>query len=189
MTLAEPVANASTPPAAAAEPVAGNGRKRVAEPVTNRVRLDGKFFRLGEKKWYIKGFTYGPFEPNVNDEPLPDPEQVRRDFAQMRDAGANCVRVYHIPPGWLMALADELGMKLLVDVAWPKNLTIEDRSTVDAAKASMREAAEKCGNNPAVFALSIANEIPADMVRYVRAKRISAFLDDLVWEIKQIAPD
>ncbi|MEM8873699.1 MAG: glycosyltransferase [Planctomycetota bacterium] len=164
------------------------GRKRVAEPVTNRVRLDGKFFRLGDAKWYIKGFTYGPFEPNADGDPLPDPEQTRRDFVQMRDGGANCVRVYHIPPGWLMALADELGMKLLVDVAWPKNQAISDREVVESAKASMREAAERCGNHPAVFALSIANEIPADMVRFMRAKRISAFLDDLVAEVKAIAP-
>ena len=26
-----------------------------------RVRVDGKFFRLNGQKWYIKGFSYGPF--------------------------------------------------------------------------------------------------------------------------------
>ena len=29
----------------------------------DRVRVDGKFFRLGEKKFYAKGVTYGPFAP------------------------------------------------------------------------------------------------------------------------------
>ncbi len=26
-----------------------------------RVRLDGKFFRLGDRKFWVKGVTYGPF--------------------------------------------------------------------------------------------------------------------------------
>jgi len=39
--------------------------------VTNRVRRDGKFFRLGAEKFYVKGVTYGPFAPNESGEPLP----------------------------------------------------------------------------------------------------------------------
>src|SRR6267154_1748476 len=35
-------------------PTVHTGRQRRAEPVTNRVRRDGKFFRLGESKFYVK---------------------------------------------------------------------------------------------------------------------------------------
>ena len=49
-------------PAQTSAMVAG-GRQRRAEPATNRVRRDGKFFRLGNEKFYVKGVTYGPFEP------------------------------------------------------------------------------------------------------------------------------
>ena len=42
------------------------------EPATDRVRRDGKFFRLGSEKFYVKGVTYGPFAPNNHGEPLPD---------------------------------------------------------------------------------------------------------------------
>jgi len=29
-----------------------------------RVVVDGKFFRLGGKKFYLKGVSYGPFAPD-----------------------------------------------------------------------------------------------------------------------------
>ena len=48
------------------------GRHRVIQPITNRVRRDGKFFRLGADKFYVKGVTYGPFKPGQDGEPLPE---------------------------------------------------------------------------------------------------------------------
>src|SRR5690349_6387183 len=62
---------------------AHTGRQRRAEPVTNRVRRDGKFFRLGEQKFYVKGVTYGPFAPNADGDPLPSREHTRKDFEQI----------------------------------------------------------------------------------------------------------
>ena len=44
----------------------------------DRVRVDGKFFRLGDRKFHVKGITYGPFAPNANGEM----------FAAMAPAGA-----------------------------------------------------------------------------------------------------
>ncbi len=73
-------------------------RQRRAEPLTNRVRRDGKFFRLGDEKFYVKGVTYGPFAPNSEGHSFPEPEQVRSDFSQIRELGANCMRIYHMPP-------------------------------------------------------------------------------------------
>src|SRR5437016_6150431 len=98
-------------------------RQRIVGPSTNRVRRDGKFFRLGEEKFYVKGVTYGPFERNTEGEPLPERKQIRADFAQMLDLGANVIRVYHTPPQWFMDMAQAAGLKIFIDVAWPKNLT------------------------------------------------------------------
>src|SRR5436853_6389460 len=85
-------------------------RQRRAEPVTNRVRRDGKFFRLGDEKFYVKGVTYGPFEPNRDGDPFPNPERAQADFEQMIDLGANCLRVYHVPPQWFLDLALKMGL-------------------------------------------------------------------------------
>ncbi|MGH9592095.1 MAG: hypothetical protein ACRD5L_03320, partial [Bryobacteraceae bacterium] len=114
---------------------APTGRQRRVQPTTNRVRRDGKFFRLGDEKFYVKGVTYGPFKANRDGELLPERAQVRRDFEQMIDLGANCVRIYHVPPPWMMDLAQEMGLKIFLDVAWPKNLTfVGDKALTRAAQ-------------------------------------------------------
>ena len=81
------------------------------------MRRDGKFFRLGAEKFYVKGVTYGPFAPDREGHPLPEQSQVRRDFEQIRDLGANCLRIYHMPPQWFLDLAQEMGLKIFLDVA------------------------------------------------------------------------
>ena len=61
-----------------------------------RVSVDGKFFRLGEKKFYVKGVAYGPFAPNAAGPPFASPEQTAADFAQIagtrRQPGARLPR-------------------------------------------------------------------------------------------------
>src|SRR4051812_5868739 len=54
-----------------------NGRQRRVEHATNRVRRDGKFFRLGDDKFFVKGVTYGPFALNADGDPYPSLKQTR----------------------------------------------------------------------------------------------------------------
>jgi GT2 family glycosyltransferase len=165
-------------------------RQRCLAPATNRVRRDGKFFRLGEQKFYVKGVTYGPFKPDADGIPLPSIDQVRRDFEQIAELGANCIRIYHAPPSWFMDLAQESGLKIFLDVAWPKNLTfVGDEDLTRQAHEAVRNAAIACGNHPAVFAISVVNEIPSDIVRYVGRRRIEEFVDGLVATAKSAAPE
>src|SRR5262245_6383683 len=81
----------NTPPSAAPAP---NQRARV--------RVDGKFFRLGDRKFYVKGITYGPFAPQPDGNRFATPGQMLLDFKLIRDLGANVVRVYHVPPAWVL---------------------------------------------------------------------------------------
>src|SRR3989440_6351406 len=167
-------------PREAAPPV-HTGRQRRALPVTNRVRRDGKFFRLGSDKFYVKGVTYGPFERGSHSEPLPERGQIARDFTQILDLGANVIRVYHTPPKWFMDMAQDAGLKSFIDVAWPKNLTfVGDREVTEQAHAAVRQAARTCGNHPAIFAISVVNEVPPDIVRFVGREKVEQFIDDLV---------
>jgi GT2 family glycosyltransferase len=169
---------------------AHTGRHRVAEPITNRVRRDGKFFRLGTEKFYVKGVTYGPFAPNEDGEAFPSRANTRKDFEQIAEMGANCVRIYHVPSKWFLDLAQECGLKIFLDVAWPKNLTfVGDPEITRQAHEAVRTAARNCGNHPAVFAISVVNEIPPDIVRFVGKPRVEQFVDELVRTAKQEAPD
>src|SRR6266852_5639458 len=67
----------------------------------SRIRPVAKFFFEGDKKFFVKGVTYGPFKPDAEGSYLGRPEQVDVDLALMRQAGLNVVRVYHAPPRWL----------------------------------------------------------------------------------------
>ena len=155
-----------------------------------RVSVDGKFFRLGAKKFYVKGVVYGPFPPNAAGLPFVSPEQTAADFAQIRQLGANVVRVYHVPPKWLLDLAAEHELKVMVDIPWNKQLCFLDSPQYrTAACEAVRRAVYSCGRHPAVFAFSIANEIPTDIVRWSGAKAVAAFIDELIYEAKRVDPE
>jgi glycosyltransferase involved in cell wall biosynthesis len=165
------------------------GRQRVVDAPSGRVRRDGKFFRLGQEKFYVKGVTYGPFEPSADGQPFHGIDRTRRDFELMKELGANCLRIYHVPPHWFLDLAQEMGLSVFLDVAWPKNLAfVDDPDVTRQAHAAVRHAAKACGNHPALFALSVVNEIPSDLVRMMGPPKVEAFIDELVAIAKQEAP-
>src|SRR6516164_7783544 len=93
-----------------------------------RVIVDGKFFRLGEKKFYVKGVAYGPFAPNAHGQCFAPPEQTALDLTQIQKLGANVVRVYYVPPRWFLDLAQERGLKVLVDIPWNKHLSFDSET-------------------------------------------------------------
>jgi GT2 family glycosyltransferase len=152
--------------------------------------VDGKFFRLGEKKFYAKGVAYGPFAPNAAGQPFASPEQTGRDFAQIRELGANLVRVYHVPAKWFLDLAGEHKLKVLIDIPWNKHLCFLDSASQRAeAREAVRRAVFACARHPAVFAFSVANEIPPDILRWSGARAVASFIDDLVQEAKGADPE
>lgn len=159
-------------------------------PALLRVSVDGKFFRLGGEKFFPKGVTYGPFAPSKEYDVLPPPEQAARDLAQIRDLGANLVRVYHAPAKWFLDLASEHGLRVWVDFPWEKHLCFLDSPALrQNARHAVREAVRSCERHPAVFAFCVANEIPADIVRWSGVKAVSEFIDELVDEAKAIDPE
>ena len=161
--------------------VAGSSRPRVV--------IDGKFFRLGDKKFYVKGVAYGPLPPNAQGEPFASPEQTAIDLDQIRDLGANVVRVYNIPPRWFLDLAENRELKVLVDIPWNKHLNFDSQPRRAEAKAAVRNAVSACGKHPAVFAFSIANEIPADIIRWNGPRTAADFIDELIYEARRVDPE
>jgi glycosyltransferase involved in cell wall biosynthesis len=192
MTVIPPATTFRTeaPPGPSRHPATAiEGRKRVIEAPSNRVRRDGKFFRLGDEKFYVKGVTYGPFAPDSNGQHFATRAQTRKDFEQIQELGGNCIRIYYVPPNWFLELAREMGIKVFLDVCWPKNLAfVDDPEVAEQGRKAVRETAHKCGNHPAVFAISVVNEIPPELVRFMGAKKVEAFIDELVEIVKEEAP-
>jgi len=102
------------------------GKPRPGERSPGHVFVDGKFFRAGEKKFFVKGVSYGPFAVDGSNNALPPREQVERDFALIREMHANTVRVYTPPPEWFLDVAAEQGLRVLIDILWPKHLCFLD---------------------------------------------------------------
>jgi glycosyltransferase involved in cell wall biosynthesis len=152
-----------------------------------RVRVDGKFFRLGAEKFFVKGVTYGPFAPNLMGEHFPEEERAARDLALIRELGANLLRVYYLPPRWFVDLTAKHELKLLIDVPWNKHVCfLHSESSREEARKAVRDAARAFIGNPAVFALSLVNEIPPDIVRWCGAKAVADFIDELVQTAKAV---
>jgi glycosyltransferase involved in cell wall biosynthesis len=161
-----------------------------APTAQTRLTVSGKFFRSGDAKFYPKGVTYGPFGPNADCEHYPSRERTAEDFELIQKLGANLIRVYEVPPRWLLDLADERGIKVLIDIPWNKHLCFLDSPKLrDEARAAVRNAVQNCARHPAIFAYSIVNEISPDIVRWSGAEAVEDFLDELVKEAKGVDPE
>ena len=135
--------------------------------------VSGKFFRLGEAKFYLKGVTYGPFRPNNAGKPFPERAQTARDFELIRALGANLLRVYHVPPRWLLDLAEPLRAEAAHRHSLEQARLFPGFPgfSPDEACAAVRAAVQSCARHPAVFAYSVVNELPPDIVRWSGAAR------------------
>ena len=161
----------------------------LSEPA-GRVIATGKFFSTDGRKFYVKGFSYGPFASNSDGEPLPERAQLKADFAHHAPLGANTVRVYFPPPRWLLDEALDHDLRVFIDVPWEKHRCFfEDWEALERARHCVRQTAQAAGNHPAVFAISVANEIPVDVVRFYGSGRIERFLEELLGLAKQEAPE
>ena len=157
---------------------------------TEPIRVSGKFFFAGEHKHFVKGVTYGPFAVGGHGAPFPETAVVEHDFALMAEASVNTVRVFTVPPLWLLDAAQEAGLKVLVGLPWPQHVTFLDspaiqREIADAVLSGVRA----CRRHPAIFAYLVGNEIPPDVIRWHGAEPVRRFLRGLVGSVKAEHPD
>jgi O-antigen biosynthesis protein len=114
-----------------------NGAPRLDHDGANRarVRVDGKLFRLDGRRFYVKGFSYGPFAPNSRGEHLPEREQLHADLKLMRALGANTVRFYSAPSAEVLDSLLNYDLRAIVDVPWEKHRCFfEDWSALEGRR-------------------------------------------------------
>lgn len=154
-----------------------------------RVRVHGRFLFAGDEKFFIKGVTYGPFPNNQQGDPLPEREQVVRDFEMMRAAGVNTLRVYYVPSRWFLDLAHSCGLRVVVGIPWPQHLCFLDQWEVkEQIKGTIRKAVQSLAGHPALLAWLVGNEIPAHIVRWHGAQKIEKFLAKLTAIVREEDP-
>jgi glycosyltransferase involved in cell wall biosynthesis len=159
-------------------------------PAGMPIRVSGKFFFAGDEKYFVKGVTYGPFEPGADGTQFPAPAQAARDFAQMAELGANTLRVFTVPPLWLLDEAEKAGLKVLAGIPWSQHVTfLDDKAVEKQILDSVGDAVTGMQRHPAIFAYLIGNEIPPDMVRWHGPARVRDFLKRLADLVKSIDPE
>ncbi len=155
-----------------------------------RVRVDGKFFRAGTAKFHPRGVAYGPLGPNDHGEVFGTPDATLRDFGLIRALGANVIRIYAVPPAWFMDLAVAHELRLMVDVPWNQRACVLDSAASRRrVRGQIHQAARACARHPAIFALSVANELPPDLVRWSGPEPMEQFLEELAATVKGAAPE
>jgi GT2 family glycosyltransferase len=155
-----------------------------------RLQVDGHFFIRDGQRTGLRGVTYGPFSPDRHGHPFPDRRVVRDDFAHMTRAGFNAVRVYHVPPPWILdGLGERPGLGVMIDVPWSKHLCfLDSKEAQREARQAVRSAAAMGRNYPCVLAYSICNEITPDVIRWHGRRRVEKFLTELMDVAKQADP-
>ncbi len=149
----------------------------------------GKFLFAGDRKLQVCGVTYGTFRPDAEGLHLPPAERVREDFAAMARQGINAVRTYTPPPRWLLDLAQQHGLRVMVGLAWEQFIAFLDEPGRDRQiRSRVRETVRGLSGHPAVLCYSIGNEIPQSIVRWHGARRIERFLHRLYDEVKREDP-
>jgi GT2 family glycosyltransferase len=155
-----------------------------------RPSVRGKFLFLGDEKLHLKGVTYGPFSSDDESAPELDMELVERDFSQMATNGLNAVRVYTVPPRWMLDAAARHGLRLIVGIPWEQHIAfLDDRRRRASIERRIREAVRSCASHPAVLCFAIGNEIPASIVRWHGRRRIERFLRRLYRAAKAEDPE
>ncbi len=162
---------------------------------SGRVGTDGKLFAAGGARFELRGVTYGTFAPRADGALLPEPEDLRRDFAAIAGAGFTVARIYEPPPRDVLEAAEEFGLRLLVGAPDPGWRHVRGaspevfRRLARNAGDRIKEVVDRLGGSEQVFGLVVSNEIPADVVRWFGAERIARSVSDLIDVAKDADPD
>ncbi len=155
-----------------------------------RVATDGKFLRVGNERYLVKGVTYGTFAPDAQGYQFPSPQQIAEDFRLMAELGINTVRTYTAPGRELLDEAGRHGLRVMVGLPWSQHVAFLDNRTLkrEIRQELLGKVAE-LGNHPAVLAFALGNEIPPGVVRWHGRVRVEYFLRDLYERAKTASPE
>jgi beta-galactosidase/beta-glucuronidase len=162
----------------------------VPAAIAERPWAHGKFIYVGQDKLYVRGVTYGTFNPGENGNPYHDPEVVERDFAMIAANGANAIRTYTVPPTWLLDRAQQHGLRVMVGLPWEQHVTyLDSRRRANSITEQIRSGIRSCARHPAVLCYAIGNEIPSSIVRWHGRRRTEDFLERLYRAAKEEDPE
>jgi O-antigen biosynthesis protein len=141
------------------------------------------------RNMFLNGITYGPFAPAASNRGYPAEGQVERDLAQIRSLGFNSIRVYESPTDALLRIANEQGLTVLAGIPWAQHLDVSvKRSMCRDVLAQIRDEAARLATAQAAIGIIVGNEIEGQLVRWMGAKNVATFLEELITTARSAAP-
>ncbi|RYZ29319.1 MAG: glycosyltransferase [Chitinophagaceae bacterium] len=155
----------------------------------SRLSVKGKFLYRGDEKFYIKGVTYGTFQPDESGLQFPLPDIIETDFSLMSASGINSVRTYTPPPKHLLDIADRYGLKIMVGLPWEQHISfLDEEDRIEKIIQGVKRNVTALKGHPAILCFTIGNEIPASIVRWYGKEKIESFLKHLYNAVKETDP-
>jgi GT2 family glycosyltransferase len=155
-----------------------------------RPRVDGKFLSVGGEKLYVKGVTYGAFQPDSAGQEYHNLEAINRDFALMVESGLNAVRIPHTTPSRaLLDLAESHGLKIMVGLSVEQyaGYLADHRNVLDLERV-VRDKVAAVAGHPAILCYALGNEIQASLARWLGRRTIERYLELLYEAVKDEDP-
>lgn len=144
---------------------------------------DGKFFRAGALRVRLHAVTYGPF-------PGGWPDSFEPDFRRIAAAGFNAVRLFEMADRRLLDAARQCGLRVFGGLKWGHNADFFRRPELyQTACGELVRALRETAGHPALAGVYVANEVPADLVRWMGPLRVRLALERLIALGRETAPE
>lgn len=151
----------------------------------------GKFLFVGDEKLYVRGVTYGAFEPDPDGNEYQDLAKVERDFAQMAANGINAVRIPHTtPPRAVLDVALRHGLRVMVGLSAEQCIgyLIDRPPGAPDVEDLIRSRVRSVAGHPALLCYALGNEIPALLARWLGRHKVERYLEELYHVVKREDP-
>lgn len=144
----------------------------------------------------IKGVTYDLKYPRKSHYSQVPSEVIEKDFRLIKEAGINTIRIYGVPPEFILDLADKYGIKVIETVVFPGDWT--DFTSPYQLQALKREAVRNVRRDmdrECIYAWSIWNDAPwtygsvrGDVIKAYGKEKVTYFLRELYQAVKKQDP-
>jgi hypothetical protein len=129
----------------------------------------------------IKGVTYDLKYPKISHYSQIPPEVFEKDFKLMKDAGINTIRLYGVPPEFILDLADKYDMKVIETIVFPGDWTdFTSPYQLQALKREVIRNIKRDIDRECIYAWSIWNDAPwtygsgrGDVIKAYGKERVS----------------
>jgi GT2 family glycosyltransferase len=150
--------------------------------VLEPLRINGKRFRAGTRREQVRAVTYGPF-------PGGWPADFDDDFSRIAAAGFHALRLYEMPPARMLDAAMRAGLRIFCGLRWAcERDFLREPKHISEARVALAEALRVIGGHPALAGVFVANEVPADLARWMGPVRVRRVIEELISLGKRLRP-